>query len=275
VVARACAKEESVIEQEAVGSHPAFDAVELEFHTDLDESLDPRGPDALFDLVEGLELAPKSRVVDVGCGRGRQVVELARRFGFDVVGIDPASRHQQAESQAGTFGAGSVSFHEGTAESIPRDPSSVDLIFCRESLMYAHLETAISEFWRVLRSGGRGLIYLVLTGPRMTDEGALEFWASLAPNSLRPADIEEALVRAGFVIDDRIDYGSEWGERAQEREGTAGQRLLYAARLLRQPSRYIERFGRDNYDIMLADCLWNVYRMLGKLVGYACTFTKP
>jgi hypothetical protein len=37
------------------------------------------------------------------------------------------------------------------------------------------------------------------------------------------------------------------------------------ARLLRQPDRYIERFGRQNYDIAVADYLWHVYRMIGKL----------
>jgi hypothetical protein len=26
---------------------------------------------------------------------------------------------------------------------------------------------------------------------------------------------------------------------------------------------------------MLADCLWHIYRMLGKLTGYAVTFSEP
>ncbi len=39
------------------------------------------------------------------------------------------------------------------------------------------------------------------------------------------------------------------------------------ARLLRAPDRFIERFGQAAYDIMLADCLWHVYRMIGKLSG--------
>jgi SAM-dependent methyltransferase len=264
-----------MVDPDGVATHRGFDDIESEFHAALDESLDPRGPDSLFDLVAGLGLLPSSRVVDVGCGRGRQAIELARRFGFEVLGIDPVDRYQEAAIQTAAPATGSVAFQEGTAESIPRDPSSVDLIFCRESLMWADLDAAISEFWRVLHSGGRGLIYLVLTGPAMTGEEAVELWEPLAPSILRSSDIEHALTRAGFVIDDRVDYGSEWGERAQEREGTAGRRLLYAARLLRQPSRYIDRFGQANYEIMLSDCRWHVYRMLGKLVGYACTFTKP
>jgi SAM-dependent methyltransferase len=255
-------------------AHSSFDVVEAQFHAALDESLKPRGPDSLFDVVEGLGLPPGSSVVDVGCGRGRQALELARRFGFNVTGIDPGNRHQRAEVEAACLSPGSVIFREGRAEAIPAPDSTVDLIFCRESLMYADLDVAVPEFSRVLRAGGRGLVYLVLTGPQITDAEAVELWAPLAPNSLRPYDIEQALARSGLSIDETIDYSSEWGEVAQEREGTAGRRLLYAARLLREPSRYISQFGKTNYDIMLGDCFWHVYRMIGKLTGYACTFTK-
>lgn len=51
----------------------------------------------------------------------------------------------------------------------------------------------------------------------------------------------------------------------QEDTGEPGRRLLHAARLLRDPERYIAKFGRSAYDIMLGDCLWHVYRMIGKL----------
>lgn len=262
------------MEPHGVAAHSRFDDVEEQFHAALDVSLDPRGPDSLFDLVEDLGLPPGSEVVDVGCGRGRQAVELSRRFGFNVVGVDPVYRYEDVDHQAASLRQGSVAFHEGTAEAIPLQDATVDLVFCRESLMYADLDAAVAEFRRILRAGGRGLVYLVLTGARMTDAEAAELWAPLAPNSLRSDDIEQALRRAGLIVDERVDYGSEWGELAQEREGTAGRRLLYAARLLREPTRYINRFGKTNYDIMLGDCFWHVYRMLGKLSGYACTFTK-
>jgi hypothetical protein len=35
--------------------------------------------------------------------------------------------------------------------------------------------------------------------------------------------------------------------------------------LLRAPERYIREFGQSAYEIMLADCLWHVYHMVGKL----------
>ena len=57
----------------------------------------------------------------------------------------------------------------------------------------------------------------------------------------------------------------EWGEWRQEHEGEPGRRLLHAARLLREPERYAERFGERACELMLADCLWHVYAMIGKL----------
>jgi hypothetical protein len=54
----------------------------------------------------------------------------------------------------------------------------------------------------------------------------------------------------------------EW---AEERDGKAGRELLAAARLLRDPARYIERFGQAAYDIKLNDAFWFIYRMIGKL----------
>ena len=233
-----------------------FDAIEGAFHAALDATLDPRGPDSLFELVSTMGLPARSSVVDVGCGRGRQAVELSRRFGFTVLGIDPLYRAADAARDAEILAPGAVRFADGTAESIPVDDAQVDLIFCRESLMYADLPAAMSEFVRVLRPGGRGLVYLVLNGPRITE-----------------AEISELL--AGLTINEQVDYRSEWGELSQEQDGTAGSRLLYAARLLRQPDQYIEQFGRANYDIMLGDCLWHIYRMIGKLTGYGVTFTKP
>jgi|SRR5712692_564750 len=76
--------------EQAYGQYPL---VEAEFAAALDESLDPRGPGMLFDLVAGLGLARGATAIDIGCGEGDRAIELARRFGFSVTGIDPVLRH--------------------------------------------------------------------------------------------------------------------------------------------------------------------------------------
>jgi hypothetical protein len=108
----------------------------------------------------------------------------------------------------------------------------------------------------------------------MGDEEAVTFWRDSisTARSVRPEDLAGAIHAAGLTVEQRVDYGSEWGEAAQERSGEPGRRLVHAARLLRAPDRYVEEFGEAAYRIMLGDCLWHVYRMIGKLAGAAFTF---
>jgi hypothetical protein len=83
--------------------------------------------------------------------------------------------------------------------------------------------------------------------------------------SADPRRTETAIASAELRIDARIDLGTEWGEWLEEQSAKSGRRLLYAARLLRDPQRYIVEFGQAAYEIMLGDCLWSVYGMIGKL----------
>ena len=98
-------------------AYDAYPRIEEEFSEALDASLAPRGPGLLFDLVAGLGLAPGATAIDVGCGEGRHAVELARRFGLSVIGIDPVPRH--IEIARGIAGAQGPAFELGSAERIP------------------------------------------------------------------------------------------------------------------------------------------------------------
>ena len=51
-------------------SYEEFPRIEDEFRAALDESLRPRGPELLYEIVEGLGLPEEALVVDVGCGDG-------------------------------------------------------------------------------------------------------------------------------------------------------------------------------------------------------------
>jgi SAM-dependent methyltransferase len=230
-----------------------FDAVEDDFHRALEASLEPRGPDVLYDAVAAMSLPAGSRVVDVGSGRGTHTRALADRFGLDVTPVDPAH---------GT----------GRAEALPLPDASIDLVWCRDVLtLVEDLDAAFGEFRRVLRPSGRALVYLMLV--RSPDAEPVVRDLGGVPASADESRVEAAMTRAGFRIDERIEIGPDWGEYAQETEGKPGTRLLWAARLLRDPDRYVARFGREHYDTMLADCLWHVYAMIGKLHRRAYVLT--
>lgn len=246
-------------------SYDAFPRIEDAFRTALDETLQPGGPDMLYDLVREMGLPPGSVAVDVGCGVGRHTVQLAERFDLAVTGVDPVSRNIEV---AGAASDPRVRFELGTAEALPLEDESVDLVWCRDVLvLVADLDKAYAEFQRVLRPNGRALVYQMVGTDRLEPREAEWLWGALGvvPASLDPPRTDAAISAAGLRVDDRIDIGTEWGEWAQEHSGEPGRRLLHAARLLRDPQRYIAEFGQTAYHIMLGDCLWHVYAMIGKL----------
>jgi SAM-dependent methyltransferase len=258
-----------------MAAQDAFDLIEDRFNAALDESLNPDGPDALFRYVAEMGLAPGSAAVDVGCGEGEFAVELARRFGLTVTGVDPVERCVTA---ARAVAAPGVRFEVGAAGQLPFADGTVDLVWCRDVLsVVPDLVTAYRDFRRVLRPGGRALIYQMFATDLLSLDDAGFLFPALAcvPESMRPETTETAIRSAGLRRDRCQVLGTQWGEYAQEHGGKPASRLLHAARLIRDPDRYIELFGQRNYEIKLADCLWHVYRMTGRLSGRVYLLSAP
>lgn len=257
-------------------AYDAFPRVEEEFSAALDESLGPRGPGQLFDLVAGLGLPPGAAALDVGCGEGRSAVELARRFGLAVTGIDPVPRHIEL-ARAAAGGTGPV-FVLGAAEHLPAATSSADLVWCRDVLVHVpDLDRVYAEFRRVLRPGGHAVIYQMFGTELLEPREAAWLWDTMGvvPASADPARTDAAIARAGLRVDLCLAVGSEWGEWAQERRGQPGRKLLHAARLRRGRATFTERFGEAACDMMLGDCLWHVYAMIGKLTRRVYVLSSP
>ncbi|MEX0786969.1 MAG: methyltransferase domain-containing protein [Dehalococcoidia bacterium] len=252
-----------------------YSRIEEAFQAALDESLHPRGPDLLYEIVGELGLPAGSQVIDLGCGEGRHALDLAARFDVAVLGIDPVPRHIELGNEALGEAAKRipalstlVRFELGAAEAIPAKDASVDLIWCREMLYHiVALDKAFAECRRVLRIGGYMLIYLNFATDRLEPREAEWQWADgvCVPANTDPQHVEAAFARAGFDIDQCIELGSEFGEYAEEATGYGGRQLIHAARLLRAPERYIAQFGQAAYDVMLRDSFWHVYRLIGKL----------
>jgi SAM-dependent methyltransferase len=258
-------------------SYTEYPAVEAQFEEALDESLAPRGPDFLFELVAGMGLPPGARAVDVGCGEGRQAVALAERFGLSVAGIDPVQRHIDVSRVEARESPG-VEFRLGSVEALPVPDRSVDLVWCRDVLVHvADLGRAYRELARVLKPGGRVLVYQMfgteLLEPR--EAGWLFATMGVVPGSAEPANTEAAIATAGLLLDRTVEISSEWGEQAQELGGKSGRKLLHAARLRRQERIFKERYGEAAYELMMGDCFWHVYAMIGKLTRRVYLLTKP
>lgn len=265
--------------------HEPYDQIEEQFQDGLDVSLDPAGPDLLYDLVAGFGLDAGAAVLDVGCGPGQQSLQLARRFGLAVRGIDPDARSVELARQNLDRAAQDrpdlrqlVSFGLGSAQDLPAAGGSADLVWCRDVLcLVEQTGAAYAEFRRVLRPGGRAIVYQTFLGDRMQPAEAawlLPVMGCFEP-PMRPEVTEAAIRGAGLHLDECVVLTSQWGEYAQEQTGAPGRHLLHAARLLRDPQRYQREFGPGHYDIALADSLWHIYRMIGKLEGRIYLLTAP
>lgn len=82
-------------------------------------------------LLEVVALRSSLRALDIGCGLGFPVIELAGRLGrtSKVFGIDPwEEANRRARAKIRTWGLDNVEIIEGRAESLPFDDAYFDLV---------------------------------------------------------------------------------------------------------------------------------------------------
>jgi ubiquinone/menaquinone biosynthesis C-methylase UbiE len=233
----------------------------------LDASLEPRGPDLLYEMAGALGLDTGSTVLDVGCREGARLVELNRRFGCRGVGVDPvAANLARAPAELRDR---PLTLVRGFVEALPFADTSFDLVWVRDVLIHVEdLSSALAECRRVLRPGARVLVFQMFATPLLEPGEAGRLWSSLAavPANTDRAIFEQAIGAAGLSIEHRDELRSEWREHGEEHgDGRTARQLLRAARLLRDPARYTAAMGADSYAVELGDCLYGVYQMIGKL----------
>jgi SAM-dependent methyltransferase len=234
----------------------------------LDTSLDPRGPDLLFDLAEELGLGAGWTVLDVGCRDGAQLVELHRRTGCAGVGLEPVAANL-ARASADDIAPAPIRLVRGVAEAMPFADTTFDLVWVRDVLVHvAPLARALRECRRVLRPGAPMLVFQMFATSWLEPGETERLWPDLAvvPANADRQRFEQAIGDAGLVIEHRDDLRSEWREQDEEQgDRRTSRQLLWAARLLRDPERFRAALGEADYDAELANCLWGVYQMIGKL----------
>jgi ubiquinone/menaquinone biosynthesis C-methylase UbiE len=130
------------------------------FDEDFGHSIRTPAERAAWDRILDLVLAGRAPldVLDAGCGTGFLSFELAAR-GHRVTGVDFApAMIAQARRKASECSV-SVRFEEADVEQLPFAFASFDLVISRHLLWtLPHPESAIDEWIRVLRAGGRVVV---------------------------------------------------------------------------------------------------------------------
>ena len=114
----------------------------------------------LFDQLLKGRISPGMRVLDAGCGSGRNLVYLLRE-GYDVYGVDPDVQavetvRAMASMLAPALPASNFSVEAVERMSFPDDYA--DVVICNAVLHFArddaHFEGMLRGAWRVLKPGG-------------------------------------------------------------------------------------------------------------------------
>jgi len=98
-------------------------------------------------------------ILDVGCGRAVDVLELAKR-GVKAIGIDPSGKMMRgARSYLDGNGGSDVALVRGIGETLPFKKHSLDKIICKGALdHFADPPKTMADMSRSLKPGGAAII---------------------------------------------------------------------------------------------------------------------
>jgi SAM-dependent methyltransferase len=114
----------------------------------------------VFDQLLKGRIAPGMRVLDAGCGGGRNLVYLLRE-GYEVFAADVnAGEVEGVRAMARALGARlpDANFRVEAVEAMSFEDASADVVVCNTVLHFArddaHFRAMVDGLWRVLRPGG-------------------------------------------------------------------------------------------------------------------------
>ena len=223
----------------------------------------------------------RPRVLDVGCGDGRPLVDLSSAIG-EGVGIDVSpdaveAARRRAAGSAGSAGSATLAFHATPVERLASlEPAPFDLVLFVGSLEHIDdAELALATARRHLRPGGR--IVVVAISPRaphavvsrwMLERSASPVVAHLGIGGLRRIAprvglrLEEARpLERGGVADPGVGRGaraeasSETGSSAGSMVGSGARPRAQASRGARLANRLLalyDRIGGPTHAVILA-----------------------
>ena len=184
------------------------------------------------DVTAGLRLPQDGLLLDIACGRGGYGIEVARRAGARLIGVDfsGVALEQARSISADRLPAGRSDFRIGTLLETGLPTGDADGLMCVDAVQFAEPPlAALVEFRRLLASGGR----LVLTCWEAADAAD-----GRVPPRIHAVNLRRDLPEAGFV-DVEVHDKPEWreAERVMWEEAVAAADADAAVRSLQVEGR--------------------------------------
>lgn len=204
-----------------------FDAENPEFVTAIDELALWSAPFGLT-LLGAIKLKPGIKALDIGCGTGFPLIELAGRLGESskVYGIDPWDKAiNRIKEKISLYQITNAEALIASAENIPFENNFFDLIVSNNGINnVSDLEKTLSECFRALKPGGQfvftfnlpesmkefyDVFETVLEGVGLLTE--IQKMHEHIFSKRKPVDYMEKLsVQSGFKIKNKILKGFEY-----------------------------------------------------------------
>ena len=167
----------------------------------------------LFDQLLKGRIAPPMKVLDAGCGGGRNLVYLLRS-GFDVFGVD---RTTESISQIRALAAALApqlpanNFRLEPVETMSFADAAFDVVISSAVLHFArneqHWQSMLDEMWRVLRPGG---MFFARLASNIGIEDQIEQIAGRRYHL--PDGSDRFLVDEQMLLSATMSLGGEWLE---------------------------------------------------------------
>jgi len=108
-------------------------------------------------LVE--KIPANGKVLEIAPGPGYFSIELARLGKYEITGLDISKSFVEIARQNAAQAGLKIDFREGNASAMPFEDNTFDFTFCQAAFKnFSEPVKAISEMYRVLRSGGLSVI---------------------------------------------------------------------------------------------------------------------
>jgi ubiquinone/menaquinone biosynthesis C-methylase UbiE len=109
-------------------------------------------------ISENFEMNNDSTLIDIGCGTGNESINLFQAFKCKVIGLEPANEM----IKIGQKRSSNIDWILGSAENIPKENSSVDIITSFFSIHhFDNIDLSFQEFFRVLKPNGKIFIFTI------------------------------------------------------------------------------------------------------------------